>query len=181
MKTYLFIAFAAAMIIGATLFTVPPVFAEDQPVTDSWITAKTKIALASDNRVKGTQVSVTTENGTVMLRGKVDTDEAKKAAEEVAKGLDGVKSVKNELQVVAPSTREAVEEKDENITKAVKQEIKNDKTLKDADISVQTNAGVVSLTGKVPDLSTSAQASWLARNVHGVKSVKNDLTLEKKS
>jgi osmotically-inducible protein OsmY len=42
-----------------------------------------------------------------MLRGKVDSDEAKNAAEEIAKGIDGVKSVKNELQVVATSKREA--------------------------------------------------------------------------
>jgi hyperosmotically inducible protein len=180
MKRNFLIGFAAAMIFGATLFTAPA-FAEDQPVTDTWITAKTKIALAADNRIKGTQVSVTTENGTVMLRGKVDSQEAKSAAEEVAKGLDGVKSVKNELQVVAPESREFVEERDDDITKAVKKQIKNDRTLKDADINVQTNAGIVSLTGKVPDLAASAEASWIARNVHGVKSVKNDLTLEKKS
>jgi osmotically-inducible protein OsmY len=49
----------------------------------------------------------------VVLHGKVDSDEARRAAEGITAGLDGVKTVKNELQVVAPSVRDAVEEKDE--------------------------------------------------------------------
>jgi osmotically-inducible protein OsmY len=45
---------------------------------------------------------------------------------------------------------------------------------------VRTNAGVVSLSGEVVDLMTSAQASTVAWQVHGVKSAKNDLTLKEK-
>src|SRR5512132_1773372 len=69
-------------------------------VTDSWVTSKTKISLFADERVKGTQVSVDTAKGVVHLRGKVDSAEAKSAAGEIAKGIEGVKSVKNDLQVV---------------------------------------------------------------------------------
>src|SRR5262249_50256105 len=58
--------------------------------TDSWITAKTKIALFADDRVSGSQVRVETKKGAVRLFGKVDTPEAKSAAESVAKGVDGV-------------------------------------------------------------------------------------------
>ena len=52
------------------------------------------------------------------LRGKVDSAEAKAAAESVAKGIDGVKSVKNDLQVVSPGVRKAVDAKDADIAKA---------------------------------------------------------------
>ena len=38
-------------------------------VSDSWLTSKTKIALFSDGRVKGRDVSVETTNGKVFLRG----------------------------------------------------------------------------------------------------------------
>lgn len=117
----------------------------------------------------------------MILRGKVDSDEAKRAAEGITAGLDGVKTVKNELQIVAPSTRNAVEEKDEAITVRVKEHFAKDAHLKNAAIDVQTNAGVVSLTGEVRDIMTSAQASWTARQVPGVKSVKNDLTVKEKS
>jgi hyperosmotically inducible periplasmic protein len=151
-----------------------------EPINDSWLTAKTKLALVGDGRVKGRQINVETKKGVVMLRGKVDTDEAKAAAEETAKAIDGVKKVKNELQVVAPAQREAVEEKDEVLTDRVEREINKDAKLKKADIDVKTNAGVVSLTGEVPDISSSAKASWTAWKVVGVKSVKNDLTIKDK-
>lgn len=154
---------------------------EKTPINDTWLTAKTKIALAADGRVKGRQVDVETTKGQVMLRGKVDSDSAKQAAEDITKGLDGVKTVKNDLEVVAPSTREAVEDKDDAITKRVKEHIAMDSQLKKADIAVQTNAGIVSLTGEVNDIMTSANTSWATRQVPGVKSVKNDLTVKEKA
>jgi len=151
------------------------------PMNDTWLTAKTKIALAADGRVKGRQIDVETAKGQVMLRGKVDSDSAKQAAEDITKMLDGVKTVKNDLEVVAPSTREATDDKDDAITTRVKEHIAMDSQLKTADIAVQTNAGIVSLTGEVKDIMTSANASWTTRQVPGVKSVKNDLTVKEKA
>ena len=173
----------SALVVGASLI-VGPVAAADKektPITDTWLTAKSKIALFADSRVKGRQIEVETMKGVVILRGKVDSDEAKQAAAEISKGVDGVKSVKNELQVVAPSKRDAVEEKDETITAHVKEHMAKDAHLKAADIGVETNAGVVSLTGEVKDIMTSAHASWTAWRVPGVKSVKNDLTFKEKA
>ena len=89
--------------------------------------------------------------------------------------------MKNDLAVVAPSKRDAVEEKDEAITARVQKKIAKDAHLKKAGIAVQTNAGVVSLTGEVKDIMTSANASWTAWFVPGVKSVKNDLTVKEKA
>lgn len=185
MKTLYSVTRCIALVVGAALIAVPAtavdVSKEKALVNDSWLTAKTKIALAADFRVKGRQIEVETTEGQVVLRGKVDSDEAKRAAEGITAGLDGVKTVKNELQIVAPSTRDAVEEKDEAITARVKDNFAKDAHLKHADIDVQTHAGVVSLTGEVRDITTSAQASWAARQVPGVKSVKNDLTVKEKS
>ena len=185
MSTRAVLTLCTAMVIGAALIAVPAIAVdiskEKVLVNDSWLTAKTKIALAADSQVKGRQIEVETTEGRVILRGKVDSDEAKRAAEGIAAGLDGVKTVKNELQIVAPSTRDAVEEKDEVITVRVKEHFAKDAHLKNAAIDVQTNAGVVSLTGEVRNLMTSAQVSWTARQVPSVKSVKNDLTVKEKS
>jgi hyperosmotically inducible protein len=185
MRTHYLLTLCTALVVGTALIAVPAtavdISKEKALVNDSWLTAKTKIALAADARVKGRQIEVETTEGRVVLRGKVDSDEAKRAAEGITAGLDGVKTVKNELQVVAPSTRDAVEEKDEAITVRVKDHFAKDAHLKHAAIDVQTNAGVVSLTGEVRDIMTSAQASWTARQVPGVKSVKNDLTVKEKA
>jgi len=143
-------------------------------VTDSWLTSKTKIALFADDRVKGSQVKVETKDGVVYLRGKVDSAEAKAAAESVAKGIDGVKSVKNDLQVVSPGARKTVDAKDADIAKAVESRLSRESDLKKID--VRADSGVVTLTGAVPTISASAKASEMARGVPGVRSVKNELT-----
>jgi len=140
---------------------------------DTWLTSKTKIALFADDRVSGTNVHVETRDGVVMLRGKVASADEKKAAADIAKSVEGVKDVKNDLQVVAPANRKAVEAKDADIQKAVKSRFSKDTRLKGID--VRADNGVVTLSGDVKDLNARARASELARGVAGVKSVKNEL------
>ena len=146
-------------------------------VSDSWITAKTKIALFADERVKGRQVSVDTmKGGVVHLRGKVDSEEAKSAAAEIAGGIEGVKSVKNDLQVVPPGKRDMVKAKDSDIKKAVQTRLSKDSQLKSVD--VRADSGVVVLTGDVSNITAAARASEMAREVPGVKFVKNEITVK---
>ncbi len=172
---------STAVVLGGALITGSAFGrAEERNMSDSWISAKTKIAMFADSRVKGSEINVSTSHGTVMIRGKVDTKAAKQAAESIAKDMAGVKKVKNELQVVAPANREATDDKDEAITSRVNEKMASEGKLKDAGIKVQVNAGVVSLIGEVPDLATSAHASSSAWRVPGVKSVKNDLTVKEK-
>jgi hyperosmotically inducible protein len=185
MNTRYVLTLCTALVIGGALITgsAHAVSKADEktPINDTWMTAKTKIALFADPRIKGSEINVETSQGMVMIRGKVDSDAAKQAAEGIAKGIDGVKSVKNDLQVVAPAKREAIDDKDEAITTRVNAQIAKDSYLKDAGIHAQTNAGVVSLSGEVSNLMTSAQASWTAWQVPGVKSVKNDLSVKEKA
>jgi hyperosmotically inducible protein len=66
------------------------------------LTAKVKTALASDVGMKTmTNIDVDSAEGVVTLKGKVDSADAKKKAEAIAKKVDGVKRVKNELKVEA--------------------------------------------------------------------------------
>jgi hyperosmotically inducible protein len=145
-------------------------------ITDSWLTAKTKIALFADERVKGAQVSVETVKGAVSLRGKVDSDEAKAAAAAIAKAVEGVKSVRNDLQVVPPGDRKVVDSSDKDITRQVEGRLSQDARLKKVD--VRTDGGAVILTGAVSSIGVSARASELAREVPGVRMVKNELTYD---
>jgi hyperosmotically inducible protein len=71
----------------------------EQVVDDSAITAKVKAALAGDPRTKAHQVNVETREGNVQLSGFVDNSEAKSTAEELARSVDSVKSVDNEIDV----------------------------------------------------------------------------------
>ncbi len=145
-------------------------------VTDSWLTAKIKIALYSDERVKGRQISVDTVHGRVRLRGKVDSDEARTAAASIAEGIEHVKAVKNDLQVVAIGDRKATDLSDKDITSQV--EARFSKTAELTKIDVRSDGGVVTLTGAAPSIGASARASELARGVPGVRAVKNELTYD---
>jgi hyperosmotically inducible periplasmic protein len=143
-------------------------------VTDAWLTARTKIALYADERVKGGQISVETVNGTVRLHGKVDSDEARTTAASIAAGIEHVKGVKNDLQVVAVGDRKATDLSDKDITRQV--EARLAKTTQLTGIDVRTDGGVVMLTGAAPSIGASARASELAREVPGVRAVRNELT-----
>ena len=145
-------------------------------VTDSWLTARTKIALYSDERVKGRQISVETVHRTVRLRGKVDSDEARTAAASIAKGIEHVKAVKNDLEVVAIEDRKATDVSDKDITSQV--EARFSKTTQLTEIDVRTDGGLVTLTGAAPSIGASARASELARGVPGVRAVRNELTYD---
>jgi hyperosmotically inducible periplasmic protein len=72
-----------------------------EDVSDATITTKVKSALAADVGLKTvTGINVDTDKGGVVtLKGKVDSADMKKRAEQVAKKVHGVKSVKNELTV----------------------------------------------------------------------------------
>jgi osmotically-inducible protein OsmY len=145
-------------------------------VTDSWLTAKTKIALYSDERVKGRQISVETLQRIVRLRGKVDSDEARTAAASIAEGIEHVKAVKNDLEVVAIGDRKATDASDKDITSQV--EAHFSKTTQLTEIDVRTDGGLVTLTGAAPSIGASARASELARGVPGVRAVRNELTYD---
>jgi len=68
-------------------------------VDDSVITTKIKSLLAADDFLKSFEISVETYKGTVQLSGFVDSQKAIDKAGEIASGVKGVKSVKNNLNV----------------------------------------------------------------------------------
>jgi hyperosmotically inducible protein len=147
-------------------------------VSDSWITAKTKMSLMADERVSATDVNVTTRQGVVTLTGKVPSDEAKKAAAANAEKIDGAKRVINNLTVVAIKDTKRIEREDDQITQDVEDRLKKDKGLKQADIDVKTENGIVTLTGEAPSLRSSVRASEVAHRVPGVRAVQNELKVK---
>lgn len=68
-------------------------------VDDSVITAKVKAALVGDSETKAHQINVETFEGTVQLSGFVDSADARSRAVEVARNIEGVRNVKDSMQV----------------------------------------------------------------------------------
>jgi osmotically-inducible protein OsmY len=68
-------------------------------VDNSVITSKIKSQLAADDFLKSFEISVETYKGVVQLSGFVDSQKAVDKAGQIARGVEGVKSVKNNLRV----------------------------------------------------------------------------------
>ncbi|CAN5905825.1 hypothetical protein BH11PSE13_BH11PSE13_23510 [soil metagenome] len=70
-------------------------------VDDAAITAAVSAGLAKDPDLSAIKINVTTTGGVVNLKGPAPTAEAKARAGDIAKGVQGVTSVENQLEVQA--------------------------------------------------------------------------------
>ncbi|MDO9164722.1 MAG: BON domain-containing protein [Rhodoferax sp.] len=68
-------------------------------IDDTAITTAVKARFAENKEVAATSISVETLNGTVMLSGFAKNATEKSMAETLARGVKGVKEVKNEIAV----------------------------------------------------------------------------------
>jgi osmotically-inducible protein OsmY len=104
-----------ALLIIAELAAAAPVWAQDQTndqateegrqknnelVSDATLTTKVHTALMNNvglNTLRS--INVDSDKGVVTLKGRVDSEDTKRRAEDVAKRVSGVSAVKNELRV----------------------------------------------------------------------------------
>jgi hyperosmotically inducible periplasmic protein len=68
---------------------------------DGWLWTKTRAVLATTDDLRDSTINVDVDNAEVMLSGTVATPAQKTKAAQVAKGVEGVTSVKNNLVVSA--------------------------------------------------------------------------------
>jgi osmotically-inducible protein OsmY len=163
------------MLLTAALVTVlaAPLWADAK---DSWITTKAKIALLTADGVSATDVNVDTVDGAVTIHGKVRTEAEKAKAESAVRELDGVKSVRNLVQVVPESAQKAVKATDRDIKDKVEASLKADPALESGNIKVASvNRGVVLLSGKAETLDQKLRAIERAVAVDGVRRVATEI------
>jgi hyperosmotically inducible periplasmic protein len=99
-----------AAALAATTLVVLPACSSNQShrstseyVDDATLTARVKTALIKDPDVKAYQINVETYNGVVSLSGFVDSEATAQKAVNAAQGVNGVRSVKNDLHVKSTS------------------------------------------------------------------------------
>jgi hyperosmotically inducible protein len=146
-------------------------------VDDSVLTAKVKTALVEDPVTKAGDINVETYRGVVQLAGFVDSNEAKARASEVAKGVTGVESVRNDLKVGDADQSVGQKIDDTVITTQVKAKLIADSRTDAYKIDVETKGGVVQLNGFVDNDEAKRTAGEVARSVSGVTNVDNNLEI----
>jgi hyperosmotically inducible protein len=154
----------------------PPAKKSDSP--DAWLTTKVKMALLTTKDVPAMAINVDTVHDVVTLSGKVSSDAEKTRAGEVAKGVEGVKEVKNILQVVPASRKDVVDKADDQIKDALKKRLDADKGLSGINLS-SVDKGVVLLSGKAT-AAAALRALQTARATPGVRGVSSEIALTEK-
>jgi hyperosmotically inducible protein len=151
--------------------------AADRP--DAWVTMMTKIKLMTADNVSTKDLNVDTVNGVVTLHGMVASEAEKANAEKVALGVEGVKEVKNLLQIVPTAQRKVVERSDEAIKDAVEAAFKANRRVNGSGIKVASvNKGVVLLSGKTKSVEAYLESVEVANAVRGVRRVSTEVEVE---
>src|SRR5579863_7897816 len=88
------------LVLFMTLITTA--LAASKNVTDDFIIDTIRTRLAADPVVKGGAIEVVVKDGAVTLKGAVEEDRQKSKAEKIAKKVNGVKSVTNEITITHP-------------------------------------------------------------------------------
>jgi len=88
---------STGMIAGCT--STPAQQSTGQAIDDGVVTAKVKAKLIEDPVTKAHQINVETFKGTVQLSGFVESAQARTRALQLARDVDGVKQVKDALEI----------------------------------------------------------------------------------
>jgi len=155
----------------------PKVSGSASAAQDMWTTSAVKMRLLASSHTPGFDINVDTDDGVVTLFGVVDSQVAKDEAGAEARKVDGVKSVANELQIVAPAKQEAVAENDGAIDDAVSKRLEANQRLKGSAISVDVKNGIAHLTGTVDNQSDRITALTVTRSTSGVRGLVDDLKI----
>ena len=157
-------------VLAVAALTAHPAYAAFDDVSDTWITTKAKIALLTADGAGRMDVKVETDHGAVTIHGKVESEAVKEKATRLVRDIDGVKSVRNLVEVVPEYMAKSVKASDKEIRDCVKAGLKAHKTLDDVNVDSVDN-GLVFLGGKARSLDLQLVAIETAYNCPGTTRV----------
>jgi hyperosmotically inducible periplasmic protein len=178
--------FSAATLLALALLATGCVATRTQQapgevIDDRVVTVRVKSALIENPTTKAGQIDVETFRGIVQLNGFVDTAESKTDATSVARKVEGVHEVRNNLRIATDKSTVGEVIDDSVITVRVKSALIADPLTKARQINVETKDGVVLLSGFVDSSAERSKAADVARGVSGVKKVDNQIDVKQKA
>jgi osmotically-inducible protein OsmY len=196
-------AFITAGVLGASIW-LPAVYAETSTATvieqksdqaqgaikDAWLDGKLETAILFNEHLNSFDIDTEVRNRTAYLSGAVESDIDRELAEHIAKSVDGITQVKNEL-VVDKSKANLVHTEEgyvENhsfrqavlnatLTARIKSQLLVSDNTEGLSIDVDSSDGVVTLSGKVRSAEEKELAAKIAETTAGTQSVDNRLVV----
>jgi osmotically-inducible protein OsmY len=148
--------------------SVPPIYDGHNEVDEELIVAvRDALDQYAPVHIWGDGIQIDARAGTVVLSGVTRSRSSKETAERIARSVKGVSSVDNRLVV------------DPDVELAIAQALAADPRTRGGfpGILVGVVFGVTFLKGTVPTAEMKAAAEEIARQIPGVKSVSNELTV----
>lgn len=158
-----------------------------QSAKDTAITARIETLFAVNEYLSPLNINTTTQNGLVTLTGSVEDEIQKDLAEDLAKTVDGVTEVRNNLTVVGTVVSERPRKgwreviNDMTLNAAIRSRLLYNKELKGLKIGVSTEKGVVTLHGVVNTHFQKEHIEKVVMETRGVERVVNNLTVHERS
>ncbi len=159
-------------------------------VHDAWLKGKLEATLLFNEHLNSFAIETDVKNGVASLNGAVASDIDRDLAGEIAKSIEGVNQVENNLTVdrsKAHSGYESAENeehrsfqrtvRDATLTAKVKTKLLLNENTSGLAINVDTDNGAVTLSGKVDSEEEKELAVRIAQNTEGARSVSDRLTI----
>ncbi len=168
---------ALVMAAGVLAFTAVLVFTS-QPVraseTDNRIESAFKKTYIYKTYLKDEHIKISSKDGVVTLAGAVADETHKPMAQDTAEALPGVKSVDNRIEVTGDRP---AENSDTWLSMKVKSALLFHRNVSASGTEVYLKEGNVTLKGEAANLAQKDLTTEYAKDVDGVKSVKNEMTI----
>jgi osmotically-inducible protein OsmY len=162
---------AFATVAAVALTTSAPLRASE---VDDQIEASFKKTYVYTTYLKDDAIKAEAKNGLVTLTGSVSEDSHKTLAQETAASLPGVTGVDNKL---ATKAEVAAENADTWIGRKVKLALLFHRNVNGSKTAVEVKDGIVTLKGEAANKAQKELATEYAKDIEGVKEVKNEMTV----
>jgi osmotically-inducible protein OsmY len=162
----------------------------DEQLTDLWVKAKLTTTYTLNRQLNPFDIKTDVNDGVATLNGTVESDVERDLAEELARSVEGIHNVKNELTIdsavtasqtgqTADSAERSFSRKveDASLTARIKSQLLSNKNTGGLAIDVDTRNGKVTLSGRVDSDAEGELAEQIAHNTSGVRDVDNQLSV----
>ncbi len=158
--------------------------ADDGDLTEARQEGSIWTAITLNRHLNPFTIDVDVENGVATLTGDVESDVDRDLAEQVAKDIEGIQRVDNQLQVNPDAERKERTDGNPSLstsfsnattTATIKSKLLWNSNTEGLDIDVTTNNGVVTLSGTAQSDAAKDLAGMLAKDTDGVHRVDNEI------
>jgi len=144
-------------------------------MNDSAISTTIKTKMISDEFVKARYIDVDVLNGVVYLIGVVESSYQRRMAADIARGVEGVRRIENQLLVGKTSVGQILD--DTILTSQIGTELLQDPDIRSTNIDVDTNNNIITVTGIVRSQKEKEKTLYIIQKVGGNRQIVDNLSV----